>query len=624
MANPQELNQLLQQAMAHHQAGRLAEADALYRQMLALQPEQPDAMHLLGVLYHQAGHSQQGVELIRRAVTIAPTPANLSNLGEVLRATGRAAESLEFHNRAVAQSPNWVDGHANLGLALMDLGRYADAEKAFDSACRLAPRRADLWVRLCRARDRSGDPHGAVQAGRKAYELSPDSPEAVSYLALALSSAKKFDEAIELATKAVALAPNRPETHLNLGLVYTDAGRLKDAEAEYLRSVEIDPNFAHGHRTLAALLDQMNEVERSIAAAERSLALVPNDIEARVNLSGLYRRAKDYKASLANAEKAVALIPSHPGAHGALGFALLHLGDYKRGFSEYEWRWRCENFTTPLRELPGSVWDGSDPRGRTILVHPEQGFGDTIQFARYIPMLIERGAKVIVETWSPLRALMATVKGVSRVCVCGVKPPEYDLHFALLSLPKIFGTTIETIPQEVPYFHPEPERTAFWKHRIESAGGGVKVGLVWAGNAKPDPMRTCPIANLAPLAAIDGVTFISLQNRKNPFGSEPPPPGMTLVDVWDDLKDFHETAAAMAQLDLIITIDTGAAHLAGAMGRPTFTMLPYAADWRWLDDREDSVWYPTMRLFRQKTRGDWAPVVQQVADRLRAFVNERQ
>lgn len=623
MADTQELNQLLQQAITHHQAGRLGDADQLYRQILMVQPDHPDGLHLLGVLYHQAGHSAQGIGLIRRAVQLAPTASNLSNLGEVLRATGHAAESIEFHQRAVALSPNWVDGHANLGLALLELNRYAEAEKSFDRATRLAPQRADLWVRLCRARDRSGDPHGAVQSGRKALALAPQWPEAISYLAMALSSAKKFDEAIALAEKAASLSPERPETHLNLGLIYTDAGRLADAEASYRKSIQLDPNFAYGHRGLAALLDQMDDIDRAIPAAERTLALLPNDIEARVNLSGLYRRAKDYRASLAHAEQAVALVPSHAAAHGALGFALLHLGEYKRGFSEYEWRWRCDNFTTPLRDLPGSVWDGSDPAGRTILVHPEQGYGDTIQFARYVPMLVERGAKVILETWAPLRALMNTVRGVSRVCVCGVKPPAYDLHVPMMSLPKLFGTTLETIPNAVPYFHPDPQRLEYWKQRIESSGAGIKVGLVWAGNAKPDPLRTCPIAQLAPLAGVPGVTFISLQNRSNPYGSEPPPAGMKLIDVWDELKDFQETAAAMAHLDLVITIDTGAAHLAGAMGRLTWTMLPYSADWRWLDDRDDSVWYPTMRLFRQKARGDWTPVVEQIAAELQQFVQSR-
>jgi tetratricopeptide (TPR) repeat protein len=623
MTQTNDVVQLLNNALALHQSGRLAEAEQGYRQALAVHPDHPDGLHLLGVLYHQAGYPQQALPLLQRAAQLAPTPANLGNLGEILRVVGRPREAVEMHKRSLALNPDSPDTNGNLGLALMDLGEYDQAEKAFDRACKLAPQRADMWVRLCRARDRSGDPYGAISAGRKALELQPDWPEAMSYLALALSSAKKHDEALQWAQRAVAAMPDRPETHLNLGLILAAMQRHPEAEAEYLKAVELNPKFAPAHRSLAALRDQTNQVLPAIQSARELLSLVPADMEAWVNLSGLYRRNRDYENALSTADSALKLAPSNPGAHGARGFALLHMGDYKRGFAEYEWRWQCDNFTTPMRDMAGSAWNGTDPAGRTILVHPEQGFGDTIQFARYIPMLVDRGATVVVETWAQLKTLMATVKGVSKVIVSGVRPPPYDLHVALLSLPKIFGTTLETIPQEVPYFHPESARLAWWKDRIESAGPGLKVGLVWAGNAKPDPLRTCPISELAALSSTQGVTFISLQNRANPRGAEPPPQGLKLVDVSDDLKDFHETAAAMMNLDLIITIDTATAHLAGAMGRPTWTMLPWACDWRWLDEREDSVWYPTMRLFRQSSDGVWSPVTARIAQELERFVADR-
>jgi hypothetical protein len=262
------------------------------------------------------------------------------------------------------------------------------------------------------------------------------------------------------------------------------------------------------------------------------------------------------------------------------------------------------------------MWDGSDPAGRTIFVHTEQGFGDTIQFVRYVTMLIARGAKVILECTLPLRSLMSSVKGVSKVVVAGVRPPDFDLHIPLLSLPKIFKTTLETVPNEVPYLFVDDERMAKFKQLTRDPGAKLRVGITWAGNIKPDPARTCPLENFAPLASIQGVTFFSLQKGEPEADADRPPPGLKLIKLSDELKDFADTAAAMLNLDLILTIDTAGAHLAGALGRPTWTILPWACDWRWLTDREDSPWYPTMRLFRQPTRGDWASVIAQVADEL--------
>jgi hypothetical protein len=224
-----------------------------------------------------------------------------------------------------------------------------------------------------------------------------------------------------------------------------------------------------------------------------------------------------------------------------------------------------------------------------------------------------RGATVYFEVVVQLRPLMQSLKGPSRIITSGAKPPDFDLHVPLLSLPRLFGTTLETVPAEVPYLSVDTARLEKWSQRLAPVRGQKRIGLIWAGNAKPDAGRTCPLEHLAPLAKIPGLAFVSLQSRENPRGDDAPPPGMELVDVSSEIKDFADTAAAMMNLDLIITIDTASAHLAGALGRPAWVLLPYAADWRWLDDREDSPWYPTLRLFRQPTRGDWTSVGQQVA-----------
>ncbi|HVT87939.1 MAG TPA: tetratricopeptide repeat protein, partial [Tepidisphaeraceae bacterium] len=369
-------------------------------------------------------------------------------------------------------------------------------------------------------------------------------------------------------------------------------------------------------RNLAAVYDGRDQVPLSIQHLQKALSVQPQDPEGWVNLSSLRRRVKDYPGAVEAAERAVRMKPNNPNAHGNLGLSLLAMGDYDRGFSEYEWRWRCDNFTSPQRDFSQPMWDGSDPTGRRIFVHSEQGYGDTIQFARFIPMLAARGATVYLEAVTYIKPLLATLQGVTRVVTAGTRPPEYDLQIPLLSLPRIFKTNAANIPNDVPYLRSDSERLARWKQQIDSIGPGMKVGLIWAGNVKPDASRTCPLQNFAPLAELNDIRFVGLQKRDNPSGAETPPAGMDFTDMSADLKDFAETAAAMMNLDLIVTIDTSSAHLAGALGRPTWTLLPWAADWRWLSDREDSPWYPTMRLFRQQTKGDWQPVIERIAQEL--------
>jgi hypothetical protein len=340
---------------------------------------------------------------------------------------------------------------------------------------------------------------------------------------------------------------------------------------------------------------------------------VPNDVRLFSNLSNILRRRRRYAESVRAAETAIKLMPGHSDAHGNRALSLLALGDYTNGFVEYEWRWRCDNFTTAPREFKRPMWDGSDPSGRTILIHTEQGYGDTFQFLRYVPMLADRGAKVIIECNHSLVKLISRVRGVSKVVAAGLALPDFDLHTPLLSLPRDFATTLETIPADVPYLSPEPERIEAWRTRLK--GEGFKVGLVWAGNAKPDAARTVPAALLTKLAGIPNVRFYGLQKRSAPT-YQPAPAELELTDLDEGLTDFHETAAAMMNLDLILTIDTAAAHLAGALARPTWTLLPWSPDWRWMLDREDSPWYPTMRLFRQGRQDEWGDVIDRVREEL--------
>lgn len=525
---------------------------------------------------------------------------------------GRLREAEALYRQIVAADPNQLDALNNLGLIARQMNRPAEAAALWQRVVAARPDRADVQYQLAWALLDANEPYQAATAARRATELQFNLAGAHAILGRALAAVNKFDEAIKSARRAVALTPNSAETHNHVGLVLHAAGKLDEAQSEFLRSIELNPASSAFHRNLAAVRDALDDIDGSLAAAEESMRLGGDDAQVLTNVSTLHRRRRDYAAALVAAERAVKLQPTLAAAHGSKAIALLSLADYERGFVEYEWRWRCDNFTTAARDFGRPMWDGSDPKGRTIFVHTEQGYGDTIQFARYVPMLARRGATVFLECHPSLRPLFRRLEGAARIIPAGMRPPDFDLHTPLLSMPKWFGTTVSSIPNEVPYLTADPARTESWKARISLPG--LKIGLVWSGNIKPDPNRTCPLANLASLGQLSGVNFYSLQvgDAAREIASVP----IRVVDLSQHLTDFGETAAAMHCLDLIITIDTAVAHLAGALGREVWTLLPWAPDWRWMLDREDSPWYPTMRLFRQTRKGDWTGPVARVADKL--------
>lgn len=398
----------------------------------------------------------------------------------------------------------------------------------------------------------------------------------------------RLEEAVEVYNRALQVNPAWGEVHHNLGNACLELRRFDEAVGHYREAVRLLADFAEGYVTMATALQSLGRTHEALASCQRALAIDPGNAEAHWNRALL----------------------------------LLQLGQYPEGWREFEWRWQKRRYTSPVRTFTQLPWEGGELSGKTIFIHAEQAFGDTIQFARYLPMVADCGGEVICECPAALTSLMATVQGVRRVCPTGSEPPPFDCHLPLLSLPWVFGTTIENIPATVPYLVPADGKVAEWR-RLLAAWQGMKVGLAWAGRNFPDPGRSCPFHNLAPLLEIPGITFFSLQVDLGREDARIAADRMSLVDLADRIHDFSDTAALMANLDLVISIDTSVAHLAGALGITTWTLLPFAADWRWLLEREDSPWYPTMRLFRQKHAGEWDEVIRQVKDALIAFVEKR-
>ena len=409
--------------------------------------------------------------------------------------------------------------------------------------------------------------------------------------------------------KALGIAPQCEEALFLLGYCLHLSGDYDEALSAYDQVLAVSPRHVAAWNNRGNTLLKLSRHEEAAESYTRALRLEPGLHDARIALATCYQALGLIKEAMSACNEVLAAVPEHAEAHWNRSLLLLLNGEYREGWREYEWRWKKRGFTSPSRRFDQPCWQGEEITGKVILVHAEQGFGDTLQFCRYVPLLSARGARVVLECQAPLVPLLSTVAGVSAVIPTGEMPGRFDLQAPMLSLPGIFGTSLENIPTTVPYVAPPPDRLHFWS-TMAGNGKRLRVGLCWAGKSYPDPGRSCPADQLAPLADVNGVAFHSLQVGRE--GAVP----FAMIDHTGLVRDFADSAALIAQLDLVVTVDTAVAHLAGAMGKPAWVLLPYSPDWRWLLDRDDSPWYPSLRLFRQSSRGSWQDVVQRVKSEL--------
>lgn len=391
--------------------------------------------------------------------------------------------------------------------------------------------------------------------------------------AVALHEAGQYQQALQLYDDAVSRWPNLALLWNNRGTTLLELARYAEAAESYRRALQLAPELHDARVALASCLQSLGYLSEAQAACDIVLQAVPD----------------------------------HAEAHWNQALLLLLQGNYAMGWQEYEWRWKKRRFTSPQRQFAQPPWQGEPLTGKTILIHAEQGFGDTLQFCRYLPFLAASASQVVFECHPQLTALMETLSPGITIVAMGQPLPPFDCHLPLMSLPRLFGTTLETIPASMPYLQPPAGRLPFWQSVLPDTGR-PRVGLCWAGKAYPDPGRSIPAAMLAPLATGTAASFVSLQ-----VGEGSAQPAINLLDLTMLVQDFSDTAALLAQLDLVISIDTAVAHLAGALGVETWLLLPAAPDWRWLLKRADSPWYPTMRLFRQQQPGNWAELLERVA-----------
>jgi len=505
-------------------------------------------------------------------------------------------------------------------------GRLHEALFSYSKAVQMKPDMAEAYCLMGDACRQMGSLQKALSCYQKALSLKPDHIEACHNAGLALKDLGRFGDAAACWRKALRIRPDVPEFHYNLGNAYKEAGRFCEAASCYQRAIDLKGDMVEAHFNMANALKESGALSDAISRYEAVLAMAPRHVEALNNMGLAYRDNQEVKKAIDVFQRALRLDPGHVEIRWNRALALLLCGRYHEGWKEYEVRFQRNDLaTTYPRRLDRPRWDGSFLRGQTILVHHEQGLGDTIQFVRYLPMVKARGGRVLLEVHESLAKLCRTVAGVDEVFSCPLDQEidrPFDCCVPLMSLPRIFRTTLCDIPADIPYIRPDPDMAAMWGERL--TGPRLKVGLVWSGNPrhKDDRNRSCPLKAFGPLARIPGVQIYALQ-KQGREGAEEELQNLGIVNLGKELDDFSVTAGILANLDLIISVDTAVAHLSGAMGRPVWILLPFVPDWRWLLKGEYTPWYPTARLFRQRRRGDWEEVVQRTAETLRTLAVRR-
>jgi tetratricopeptide (TPR) repeat protein len=533
------------------------------------------------------------------------------------------AQAEAAYRQILARHPDHPEALHLLGLLAVDCQRDDVAIELIQRAAARAPAHAayhqslgGVYLRLRRFGE-------AIACFQRVIALTPELAEAHCGLGICLQETGQLDQAIACHRRALAINPRFAPAFSNIAGAFMGKGMWDEAIAAGHRTLELDPREVNACRILAFASQTRARFEEAIHWYRRALELTPNDPDMHSSLGTALQQLGQFNEALASYRRALAINPNHGSVHFNLALLLLLLGDYAQGWREYEWRWHCREYQQFKQNFRQPPWDGSDPAGKTLLIHTEQGFGDAIQFIRYVPLIAQRGATVIIGTHQPgLMRLLSRAPGVSQCFGPGEALPRFDVHCALMSLAHLMGTTLDTIPASRGYLQADAAEAARWAHKIAAAPARLNVGLVWA-SGQAIHGKSLALSALAPLARVPGVRFYSLQKGAAASEAAHPPPGMDIVDWTDQLADFADTAALLANLHLVISVDTAVTHLAGALAKPVWTLLRCVPDWSWLLGREESLWYPTMRLFRQPARGDWGSVVARVADALRERVNER-
>jgi tetratricopeptide (TPR) repeat protein len=572
----------LDKALQLHRQGKLEAAEKIYRHILADQPDHRDALNNLGILLRMQDRTEDAIAVLHHLTNIAPEFAEAWNsYGRALTSAGRLEDARAALQRALSINPELVVAHLNIAFTF----------------------------------ELSGDLEQAAASIHRYLAAHPDNPEALERLGCYLHDLGHDEDALKALRQSVELAPDRHSALIALAFALEKSEQYEDAIANRKRALIIAPDDVECLGDMAISLERLGQIDEAITARKRTIALAPQDAASMGDLGRLLTENDEDGEAAGWFERALNLAPDAPRIHFNHALYLLRRGEYEQGWAEHEWRQEFASLKDIFPDYPQPRWDGSSLAGKTIFLHGEQGAGDTIQFSRFVPEVARQAAKVILGVREPLARLLAPLPGVDQIITDPLDLPDFDVRCSLLSLPHHLRVDPDSDPSKVPYL----ANTGSFP--VQISDGKLNVGLVWGGSPthKNDHNRSLTLSQLKPFLDITGCRFHNLQvdDRKLEISAD----GLSdhVLDMTDNIRDLADTADLIAQLDLVIAVDTSVAHLAGAMGTPVWILLPKPADWRWLRDREDSPWYPTARLFRQTKRGDWEDVIERVASELEAY-----
>ena len=617
------------------QVKRCAAAVASYDKAIALRSDYADAYYNRGVALLDLGQYPAAIASFDMAIALDAALAEpYFNRGNAYARLQQHEAALNSYDRAIAIRSDWAEAYSNRGIVLNELKRLDSALASFDRATELKPDYAEAYSGRGVVLKRLQQLEAALESYNQAIALKPDYAEAYLNRGVALAQLKRFDEALASYDQAIASKPDYPEAYSNRGNALFAIQQFGAALDSYNKAIALDPGYAEAYSNRSVAQKELGRLEESLASVNRAIAIKPDYAEAYSNRGLLFHELTQVDAALESLNRAIAIKADYAQARENRAYTRLLGGDLENGWSDYEWRWLNENSSLFKRKRNFSkpTWLGLEAiSGRSILIHAEQGLGDTIQFCRYATMVAKLGATVILEVQRPLLKLLSVLHGSLHLIARGSALPDFDYHCPLLSLPLAFGTTLATVPARVPYLRSTGEALLAWRQMLGEKRK-FRVGLVWSGGFRPNQpevwavngRRNIPLAKFAPLKNSQ-VEFYSLQ-KGQPAESELAAvrstgwDGPDVIDFTHLLHDFTDTAALIEHLDLVISVDTSVAHLAGALGKPVWILNRFDTCWRWLLERADSPWYPTARIYRQDRPADWDGVIQRVNSDLNELV----
>ncbi len=608
-----DVEQRFQQGLAFHQKGQLDKAERCYEQVLRREPGHVDALYLSSVIALQTRRFERAVTLSSAAVRLNPraAPAYV-NRGIALEELGRLEEALTSYEQAIQAKPDYVEAYANLGLVLQALKRFDTALASYDRAIRLRPDLAELHSNrglVLNALHRLDD---SLASFDRALRLNPNFAEAHSNRGLVLEKLKRPDDAVRSYERAIQADPNYADAYLNRGKAQQSLKRYVDAVQSYDKAIALNPAFAEAYYARGTALHDMERQDETIDSYDKAIALNSGHAEAYSNRGLALEELRRLDEAIENYDRAIRLNPDFVDIRWNKSMAVLTLGRLEEGWQLYEWR-KKKGVPIANHACPQPAWTGAeDIAGRTVFLYWEQGFGDTLHFCRYARMVAATGARVVMSVQDRLVRLLKQWEPGIEIVGSRDAPPSYDFHAALMSLPLAFGTTLETIPSEDRYLRADPALVLAWGPRLP-AKARPRIGFVWNGNAahENDRNRSMALTDMLPLLSF-GADWVCLQKNDTESERTLLRQSNAITFLGDEQRDFADTAAIIEHLDLVISVDTAVAHLAGAMGKPVWIVLSYVHDWRWLLERRDTPWYPATSLYRQPTRGDWPSVIEQI------------